>query len=139
MEIRRTLSLRSTVQIPPPGSNNNKTHKGISPGTYLSLRKSPTTTYNTHKPRAGASHRPRERGTFIPGGLGSDLTSSLKAKFRVKGQSPAKPTKQEEKLGKFCCHKTQKLEKKSDWRSYLNSEGKIWGICHTYLYFGGKN
>ena len=34
----RTRSLRSTVQIPPSGSNNNRTHGGISPGTYLSER-----------------------------------------------------------------------------------------------------
>ena len=65
------------------------------------------------------------------------------------GQGPAKPTRQEEKLGKFCCHKTQKLGKnpigviskfrgqnlghlayifwRQNWASNKNFRGRFWG------------
>ena len=78
--------------------------------------------------------QPSTQGYFHtkrPGG--PDFTSSLEAKF---GQGPAKPTKKEENLGKFCHHKTQTLGGNPILGSYLNSEDKIWGICH--IYSGGK-
>ena len=43
------------------------------------------------------------------------------------GQGPAKFTKQEEKLGKFCYHKTQKLGKIPILESYLKFRGQNLG------------
>ena len=95
---------------------------------------------------------PVEKFTGIPGGYfhigrsgGLDLTSSLETKFG------ARLSQVQEKLGKFCCHKTQKLGKNPNfgviteiqraksrilvtyifedkiWGSDMNFRGKFWG------------
>ena len=53
------------------------------------------------------------------------------------GQGPAKFIKYEEKFGKFCHHKKQKLRKDPIWGSYLKFRGQNLGYL-SFIFFEAK-
>ena len=70
------------------------------------------------------------------GGGGLDLTSSLEAKFGARS-GQVHQLKLEEKLGKFCHHKTQKLGKSPNFGVISEIQRVKFGVFVTYI-FGGK-
>ena len=65
-----------------------------------------------------------------------DLTSGLEAKFGVKVQ-PSSQTIKEEKFGKFCHQKMQKLGKSTNFGVISEIQRAKFGVSVIYI-FGGK-